>query len=138
MKGIWIGIALTTFSQLTCAFAITTYAATTLEKVGILIDPDECAVILALALIAGSLVTTYLADIIGRKALNLVSLLGSAFGLLSTALFHYLNLNGFNLTSYIWVPVVSLSFVIFISSAGIVPLSMICSIENLPPKVICI
>lgn len=135
MKGLGIGIALTIFTALTASFPLTSYAVMLFEKVGTTIDPYNASIMLAVALILGSLSTTYLADVLGRKMLNLISLFGSAFGLLSTALFYYLQLVGFDLSAYAWVPIFCLSLVIFISSAGIVQLSIICSVEYLPAKV---
>lgn len=105
------------------------------EKVGKSVDPYISSIILAVALIFGSLSTTYFADIIGRRVLNIGSLFGSACGLLSMSLYHYLYVNDYDLSAFHWVPVISLSFVIFISSAGIVSLAFVCSVENLPTKV---
>lgn len=105
------------------------------EKVGKSVDPYISSIILAVALIFGSLATTYLADILGRRLLNIVSLFGSACGLLSMSLYHYLYVKDYDLSAFTWVPVISLSFVIFISSAGIVSLAFVCSVENLPTKV---
>lgn len=135
LKGLGIGTALSTFSQLTASFTIVNYAVTTFAKAGTSVDPYVSSIVLAVALIIGSLTTTYLADKLGRRKLILISLMGSAFGLLSTALYHYLNSIGFDLTAHAWIPIVSLSSVIFISSAGINPLSIVCSVENLPTKV---
>lgn len=67
--------------------------------------------------------------------LNVSSLLGSAAGLFALSLYHYLNLCGNDLSAFVWLPIVSLSTVIFLSAVGIVPLSMVCSVEYLPPKV---
>lgn len=135
MKGLGIGIALTMFTALTANFPLMNYAVLMFAKVGTTIDPYNASIMLAVALILGSLTTTYLADILGRKMLNFISLLGSAVGLFSTALFYYLHSIGFDLSAYAWVPIFCLSLVIFISSAGIVQLSLICSVEYLPAKV---
>lgn len=132
MKGLAIGIAFTIFGQFTANFTLLNYAVMTFMKFGSTIDPHISSILLAVALILGSTSTTYLADRIGRKKLNLISLMGSACGLFATALFYYLNLNGFNLTSMAWIPVATLFFVVYISSAGIVSLQFVCSIENLP------
>lgn len=86
-------------------------------------------------LILGSLSTTVFADRLGRRVLNSVSLMGSACGLGITALYRYLSLNGIDVTSFAFVPIVSLCFVVFVSAAGIVPLALVCSVENLPSKV---
>lgn len=75
---------------------------------------------------------------LGRKLLNLISLVGSSVGLFALSLYHYLNLSGYDLSLFEWVPVVSLSMVIFISAVGIVPLSMVCTVEYLRPSVHCL
>lgn len=135
LKGLGIGFALSIFSQLSANFILITYAVMIFAKVAESVDPYVSSVILAIALILGSLTTTTFADILGRRVLILVSLMGSALGLLSMSLYYYLHVSGYNLSAFSWVPVVSLSFVIFISSSGIVSLSFVCSAENLPTKV---
>ncbi|XP_055299425.1 facilitated trehalose transporter Tret1-like [Sitodiplosis mosellana] len=135
IKGIGIGIALCTIGQFTAKFPIISYAVMVFQKTGTSLDPYASSIMMAIALIIGSLTTTYFADRLGRKVLIIVSLLGSAFALLATSMYHYLYLNGYELSSFAWVPLVSLSFDVFISSAGITPLMMVCSVENLPPKI---
>lgn len=128
-------MALVTFGSLTATFAITNYAVTTFEKVGTKIDPYTSSIFLGVVLTMGSLISAYLADKLGRKQLNLISTMGSALGLLTTALFYYLNLAGYNLSAYTLVPVVSICFSVFMASSGIMPIVFTCSVENLPPKV---
>lgn len=135
IKGLGIGIALMILTQASCCFAIVNYSVMTFTKAGTSIDPHKSSIVLALALIFGSLASTYLADVLGRRTLNLISLFGAALSLFGTALYHYLNLNGCDLTSFAWIPVVLLCSLVFISAAGIGPLSIICSVENLPRKV---
>ncbi|XP_055304280.1 facilitated trehalose transporter Tret1-like, partial [Sitodiplosis mosellana] len=135
LKGLGIGIILTTLSQLTGTPIITNYAVMIFEKAGTSMDPYVSSIMLGIALLLGSICTTYLADKLGRKFLNIMSLVGSALGLFAVSLYHYLNINGYDLSSYQWVPVLSLSFVIFISAAGIIALSLVCSIEYLPSKI---
>lgn len=134
--GLGIGVALNAFSQFTACFTIMNYGMMTFMKLGIDIDPNVSAITLAISLIFGSLTTTYLADKLGRKTLILISLMGSAFGLLSTALYYYLGLLGYELSAFGWVHIFSLSIVIFLPSAGVTPLAIICSVEYLPTKVI--
>lgn len=64
LKGISIGIALTTLSQLTANFTITNYAVMIFEKAGSQIDPYVSSIALALSLLLGALFTTYLVCII--------------------------------------------------------------------------
>lgn len=135
LNGFMSGFALNAFAQLTANFTIISYAVTIFERTGTSIDPYISSIILALALIIGSLLTTYLADMLGRKILNIVSLAGSAVGLFTVSIYYYFHINNYDLASFVWVPVVSLSFVVFISSAGINALAYVCSVECLPSKV---
>lgn len=135
IKGILIGIALAYLVQFTACYTILTYAVYIFEKTGTTLDPYVSSILLALMLSLGSLFTTQLADKLGRKLFMIISLSGSATGLGFLSLFLYLTKNGYDLSNYSWVPVVCLAFVIFISSAGIIPLSHVCRVENLPTKV---
>lgn len=135
LNGIGIAIALATFSQVTAGFTIISYSVKIFQKLGTSMDPHLSSFILAISLIFGSLASTYLADKLGRKFLNAISLSGSAFGLFATSLYHYLSLSDFDVSAFEWAPIVSLSFVIFISSAGIWGLALVSAIEYLPNKV---
>lgn len=135
MKGFGIGLALMACMSFTAVFAITSFAVITFQKAGTSIDPHMSSIVLAVSLVFGSLTSTSLADILGRRKLNLISLIGAACGFSGTALYRYLNVIGYDLTAYAWIPIVCLSFEIFISTTGIISLAGICCIENLPPKV---
>lgn len=128
-------MALMIFQQATASFAIVNYSVMTFTKFGASIDPHISSTLLAVVLLCGSLATPYLADRLGRRNLCLISMGGSAFGLFTTALYHYLSISGYDLTSFAFLPVASLCFVIFVSAAGIVPISIISSMEHLPRKV---
>lgn len=136
MKGMLIGIAMNTISYFTAYYTLTNYATVIFARTdSTLFSPYVSTILMAVALTFGSLLTTFLADILGRRLLIIISLVGSVVGLLAMALHYYLYLIGYDLSSYKWVPVLSLSFVIFIAAAGITPLATVCSVENLPPKV---
>lgn len=121
-------------SQVTAITAIIVYSVTTFQKFDTFTNPYMPPILLATTVIFGSLISSYLADKLGRKCLNCLSLILTACGLFVTALFYYLNLHS-NFSSYAWVPVASLSLSIFVASCGIVPLGLICSVEILPTKV---
>lgn len=135
MKGLGTGISLILFQQFSANFPIFCYAVMIYEKVGTTIDPYTSSIITAVSLLFGALASSVLADKFGRKLLNIISLLGSAAGLLAVALYQYLELNDYDLSAYQWAPVVCLSFVVFISSAGITTLSILCCLEYIPPNV---
>lgn len=135
IKGILIGIVLTLLNQLTGCYVFLTYAVMIFAKIGTSVDPYTSTIILGIVQIAGTLLTTQLADKLGRKVLLNISLVGSVLGQLALVAFLYLDKLGFDVTLFSWVPVASTGFVIFIASVGIVPLLAICTVEMLPPKV---
>lgn len=136
MKGLLIGITLVAISHSTGHYMLTTYAVMIFKVADSpLLTPYIASILLAIALILGSGTSATLADILGRRKLIQVSLFGSAIGLFTMAIYDYLKLSGCNLSSFSFIPVLSISFVVFVSSAGIVPLSILVSVENLPPKV---
>lgn len=119
----------------TANFIIMSYAKMIFQKIGTSIDPNQSAYVMAISMTFGALATTYLSDTLGRKWTNLLSFSGSAAGLFTTAGYYYINLYHYDLSSFQFVPVVALAFVIFISSAGVVPLVFICTIELMPKNV---
>lgn len=135
LKGIVTSIAMSWFMQTTDAVIIMNYASLIFEISGTALSIEFSGIILAILQIIGGLVSTQLGDTLGRKTTLFVSLAGSAVGLFTFTLYSYLRQNDYDVSSYLWLPVVCLSFIIFISSAGIVALANTCTVENFPPKV---
>lgn len=136
LKGLSIGITLACLAYLTGYLVFTTYAVVIFKEAGsTYIDPYVSSISLAVLQLIGNLCTASLSDSLGRKKLLIISLLGSAIGMYTFALYLYVRFCGYDITTFEWVPVVSLSFVIFISSAGVVPLMFLCMVENVPFKV---
>lgn len=123
------------FNFIAGCFIFINYAMLVFKKSDGIIDPHISSIVLAVVQIIGGLLSTSLSDKLPRKVLLIISLVGSAVGLFSLSIYLYLDHIGFDLSSYSSVPIVCLSFVIFISCAGIAPLSNVCTVENLPPKV---
>lgn len=113
------------------------YGTLIFEKTGTTqIDPYMSSIMLAVAQIVGGILSTQLADSFGRKFLIVISFLGSAIALFILSVYLYLIENGYDVcTTYSWVPVACLSFVMFITSAGIFALLSVCYVEYLPTKV---
>lgn len=136
IKGILIGCSLYAITHFTAYYTLTNYATLIFSRTDTtLFSPYVSTIIMAVALTLGSILSAYLADIFRRKILIIISLIGCVVGLFSMALYHYLYLEGYDLSSFRWMPVSSLSFTIFVEAAGIAPISIVCSVENLPSKV---
>lgn len=135
IKGLTIGLILSILTIMTGCMMTITYALLIFKSAETEVAPQFSAITIAVAQVLGNLCTTQLADKLGRKMLLLASMLGPAFGLFSLCVYFYFKNLGYDLHSVIWLPVISLSFVMFIGSAGIIPLAGCCTVENLPPKV---
>lgn len=138
MRGFLNGIILACLVHLSAPLVIITYSVVIFDKIGAThIDPYISAITIAIMQLIGTLCTTKFSDTLGRIKLLTISLLGSSFGLLAFSLYSYLRQSGYDLTAFEWLPVASLSFVVFISSAGLIPLIFVCTVENFPSKVQC-
>lgn len=135
LKGILTAVTLNCLTIFTSCFIIITYATHIINLAGIEIDADMAAIGLATMQILGNICTTQLTDRIGRKVLLVTSLLGAFVGLSTFSIYFYLIDMGFNLRAYQIVPLISLAFVIFIASAGIIAIASVCAVESLTPKV---
>lgn len=118
-----IGTALAYFSQLSGCATIILYAVYILKRTGATLDPYKASIALAVVLIVGNLCTTQMADMFGRKNFLITSLMGCAVGHIGLASFLYFNQIGYDLSHLAFIPLLSLGFVVFIASAGIIPLS---------------
>lgn len=135
VRGLTIGAAMAWFLQLSGCFIIINYSSLVFLRSDHIIDPQIASIILGVVQIFGGLLSTSLSDNFGRKFLLILSLMGSAFGLFGLSLYLYFDHIGYDLSQFSSLPLVLLSFVIFTSCAGIAPLSNVCTVENLPPKV---
>lgn len=135
LKGLLIAVALSCFNIATACFVIITYASHIIHMTGIEIDSLYGSLLFAGMQIAGNVCITQLTERVGRKFLLVISLLGSAIGLAIFSAYFYLVDMGYDLRAYQLVPLISISFVIFIGSAGVVALAGVCAVENLTPKV---
>lgn len=133
-KGIVIGIALVAMNQFSGCFALINYTAQIFEEAKTGLDPNISAIVVGVIQIFGSYGSSFFVDRAGRRILYMTSAIGSAIGLGVMGTFSYLKLKGVDVSNYGFVPVASLSFVIFIASCGILPLAFIIVSEILPQK----
>lgn len=136
IKGLLLSILLGWWSQFPGALTFLNYGVLIFEKAGASkMDPYTSSILLAFAQMMGGIFSTQLADSLGRKLSMIISFLGSAVGLFILSLYLYLIQNDYDLSEYSWLPVACLSFVMFISSAGVYALFGVCFVELLPSKV---
>lgn len=134
-RAILIGFCLCCLCQFCGNFAIVNYAATIFAASGSQMDANVSTIILGVVQIVGTVSSAVLVDNLGRKPLYIVSSAGCVLGLATIGAFTFLHHAGIDLRAFDWVPVTSLSFVIFISSIGVVSLPFVVLTEILPPKI---
>lgn len=134
-KALLVGIILACLNQYTGCYTLTVYSVVIFQQSGTHIDPHVSSIILGALQVIGILGSTSLVEIIGRKLLLTISIAGSALGLSAMSTYMYLDSIGFDLSIVHWIPVVSIGFVVLISSLGIVPLIFVCIVEMLPAEV---
>lgn len=135
LKGIAVSFAMAWFIQMTGSFVIINFASLIFEKSGSMLGSRIASIILAVVQIIAGLVSTQFGDTFGRKTTMYISLSGTAVSLFALSVFSYLRQSGYDVSTYLWLPLFCLSLVIFISNAGIIALAHICAIENFPSKV---
>ncbi|XP_053697379.1 facilitated trehalose transporter Tret1-like [Sabethes cyaneus] len=133
-KAIIIGMVLVTLNQFSGCFALINYTAQIFADAGSELDPNVAAIIVGAIQIAGSYASTLVVDRCRRKVLYIITAFGSAIGLSAMGVHAYLKVIGFDVSVISWVPVASLSFVIFIASVGMLPLTFVILSEILPHK----
>lgn len=122
-------------NQFSGAFAISNYAETIFKDTGSTIDPQVSSIVMAAIQVLGTYTASQLMDKVGRKVLLLVSLSGGLLALLVTGAYSYLAKHGYDVSAFNWVPLVSLSFFIFICSIGILPAPYVMLAEVIPQRV---
>lgn len=134
VRGLIMGIGLCILCQFSGAFTIINYAVTIFEATGSKVDPRLSGIILGVVQVFGTYVSALLVDNVGRRPLLIISSIGSVLGLSSVGAFAYLFSIGVDVSSVDWIPVVSLSFALFISNVGLVCLPFVMLTEMLPTK----
>lgn len=135
VRAMLIGPTLMAVSQFSGTFTLVSYAATIFKESGSNLNPNVSSIILGCLQIAGTISTYFLIERIGRKVLLTISSSGAAIGLSVMGIYCYLSKHNVDVSQYNWIPVITLSFVIYISSIGIIPVPYIIISEVLPRRV---
>ncbi|KAG5684274.1 hypothetical protein PVAND_013510 [Polypedilum vanderplanki] len=116
-------------------FIIMTYTAFIFSLSGSALSPNNSSVIIATTQLIGIVVAGACADRFGRKILMTISCAGSTITLACMGTYVYLNEIGTNLNGLSWIPLVTLSLVIFLNSVGISSLPFMMITELVPFKI---
>lgn len=123
----------------TGGMALLAYTASIFKESGSSLSPNLSSIIVAIVQIFGNVCSIFLVERAGRKLLFTISYFGCAFGLAVLGTFSYLKNTGveFILDPRLqWIPLVSFSFVIFISNCGFMAITFLYIAELSPQKVL--
>lgn len=134
VKGFATSFAIAWLMQTTGIVIITNFASLIFQQSGTTLGVNASSIVLAIMQLVGGVVSTQLYDF-RRKTKLYFSLSCSAFGLFTFSLYSYLRHSDYDVSRFLWLPVTSLSFVIFTSSVGIVTICNTCALENFSLKV---
>lgn len=134
-RGILIGVILTMLNQYCGCFTLIVYSVGIFQQANTSFDPYVSSIILGALQVSGTLSSTSLVETLGRKLLLIISMVGCTIGLSAMGTYMYFTSFSYDLAFINWVPVVSLGFVVFMSSVGIIPLTYLCIVESLPTEV---
>lgn len=129
------GLCLILIVVLSGTFTFETYASHVFKESNAQFDANLSAIIMSVLQIFGTYISSMLIDSWGRRKLFGLSSILSGAALIVFATFSYLNYQGFDMSAVYWLPVASVSFYIFVNSAGMRPLPIVYVTEVLADNV---
>lgn len=129
-----IGVIIISVNQLSGLFVFLNYTADIFIEAGSTFSPNSSASIVGVLLLVGSLVSLAIVDRYSRKFLYSITTTGNIIGLLAMGIYSYCK-TFTDVSSFKYVPVASLSLIIFAASAGRLPLTYIMMAEIMPQSI---
>ncbi|XP_055636854.1 facilitated trehalose transporter Tret1-like [Toxorhynchites rutilus septentrionalis] len=135
LKGILICVIVMMFHPMSGSVPLITFTDSIFRESGSDLPPATCAMIVAAIQLVGSYVSSVTVDKAGRKVLLITSALGCAICSATMGTYTFLNVVGVDLTYFKWIPVTTLSGLVFITAIGIAIVPFIIMPEILDPRV---
>ncbi|XP_070507757.1 facilitated trehalose transporter Tret1-like [Chironomus tepperi] len=133
-KALCYGIVLVLVNQLCGCMAFINYTSDIFMRSGSTLSPSISAIIVATIQLLGSGVSVLITEKVSRKLLYSLSCCATIFGLLAFGTHGFIK--GFlDIAQFDWIPIASMSLVIFAASLGILPLTFIMLSELLPMRI---
>lgn len=123
-------------NQATGVFAMLNFTASIFKESGSNVRPNVASIIVGVIQIFGSIFPTLLVDRLGRKVMMTISSIGTGLGLFTLAIYSYLKeVMKYDVEKFNFLPLVALSFTIFIANWGILTLTFMILSEICESKV---
>lgn len=131
-KAILIALFLGAYNQLCGGLTLLSYANKIFRDSKTPLSEHTSTLIISIVQLTANIIAMLLVDRAGRKALVILSSIGTAVGLIGMGLYDLFHIH---LTDFNWIPIVAFAVMIFMSSTGILPLTFVILSEILPKKV---
>lgn len=135
LKKMGSGLCVILIVVMSGTFTFETYASHVFKESNANFDANLSAIIMSILQICGTCISSLLIDSLGRRKMFGFSSIFSGFALIVFGIFSYLEYRGMDMTSLYWLPVTSLSFFIFVNSAGMRQIPIVYTTEILPENV---
>lgn len=99
-------------------FPLTNYASMIFIEAGSALSSNNSAMVVGGIQLVGNAASILLVERLGRKVLVILSGLNCAFGLAMLAVYDYSHHHGVDVTTYNWIPLFSVCFVILSANLG--------------------
>ncbi|XP_037957109.1 facilitated trehalose transporter Tret1-like [Teleopsis dalmanni] len=136
LKAFATGLILMLVNIFSGVFAFVNYMSTIFDKSKADLDPDTNTIIIGVVQIVGTYTATVLVDRYGRKILMIVSTGSMSLGLAAFGMYaFFVEEIEVDLSSYSWLPLLLMAFVIFMANVGVNAVSFIILVEVMPAKI---
>ncbi|XP_055595369.1 facilitated trehalose transporter Tret1-like [Uranotaenia lowii] len=135
LKGILICVIVMMIHPMSGSVPLITYTESIFRESGSDLSPSTCSIIVAAIGLVGSYVSSVTVDKAGRKVLLVISCLGCAIFSATMGTYKFLSVLGVDLEYFKWIPVTTLSGMVFITAIGIGIVPFIIMPEILEPRV---
>ncbi|KAJ6645371.1 Facilitated trehalose transporter Tret1 [Pseudolycoriella hygida] len=128
-------LAMIFFSIFSGSPVLQNYSSIVFKNSGSNMNPNTSAIIMIVIQVMATIVASAFVDNVGRRTLLIVSSIGTSIGLFAMGTYAFLtysNPNGY--PDLNWVPVVCISFTVFLAYIGLLPLIFVVIMEVLPAK----
>lgn len=135
MKGILICVIVMMFHPMSGSVPLITFTDKIFRESGSDLPPQTCAMIVAAIQLVGSYVSSVTVDKAGRKVLLITSAIGCAICSATMGTYNFLTVVDVDVSYFKWIPVTTLSGLVFITAIGIGIVPFIIMPEILEPRV---
>lgn len=134
-KGFVVAVLFPLFNMMSASYVILTYGTNIIKRAHTNLPSNVSLIAFAVVQIIGTLLSSQLVDRKGRKFLLILSLVGCAVG--HAIFYSYLQIYdaGVDVAGFDWIPIFCMAFIVFIAGIGIIPLTLICTLEYFDSKV---